>query len=104
LGETFGYVYFEAADAGLPVVSLDHRVAREFIPALVPGALFSGGATELADQVLELTAGPTGLGLEARTLRADRLNPDRVRAQWLAVMSRVATEKLLSSRALERTP
>ena len=39
LGETFGFVYFEAADAALPVVSLDHRVARAFIPALVPGTL-----------------------------------------------------------------
>ena len=106
LGETFGYVYFEAADAGLPVVSLDHRVAREFIPALVPGVLFDGGATDLAEKVLQLAAGPADpeQPLLARARRAGRFDPGCVRERWVELVRQLDAGTPISPDVLERMP
>jgi glycosyltransferase involved in cell wall biosynthesis len=105
LGETFGFVYFEAADTALPVVSLDHRVARAFIPALVPGTLSGARPTDLAARVLGLSAAsPTGdVQLAARARRAAALDPLHIRATWLDLIEQV-TGSSFSPLAAERAP
>jgi glycosyltransferase involved in cell wall biosynthesis len=91
VGETFGYVYFEAADAGLPVVSLGHRVAHDFIPTLVPGLLCNSEATDLAEKVLTLAGGSIDRDLcrIARAERADRLDSALARKLWVGLAQQV---------------
>jgi glycosyltransferase involved in cell wall biosynthesis len=105
LGETFGFVYFEAADSALPVVSLDHRVARAFIPALVPGTLSADRPTDLAARVLELSAAPPTMDVQlaARARRAAALDPLQIRATWLDLMQQV-TRSPLTPLAAEPAP
>ncbi|MGS0683818.1 glycosyltransferase family 4 protein [Nakamurella sp. GG22] len=88
LGETFGYVYVEAADEALPVVSLRHPVSAEMIPQLVPGAVFSGGPAELAAAVLAVRSDPPTRSavLAARQLRANRMDPAAIRDRWLELL------------------
>lgn len=53
LSETFGLAYFEAAQAGTPVVAVHNRVAGWLIPKYVPGLTFTGSAHQLASTLLE---------------------------------------------------
>lgn len=91
LGETFGYVYFEAADWGIPVVSASHRVAAEFIPGLVPGLLVRPQVAEMAAAVV--AAGANGSReplLRARNARARRFDGTLIADGWLQEIGRVA--------------
>ncbi|MGP6176017.1 glycosyltransferase family 4 protein [Microbacterium sp. A196] len=57
-GETFGYVYFEAANRHVPVVAVTNSVSRGIVPAFVPGLLVGDSAVELANAIGEILATP----------------------------------------------
>lgn len=87
LGETFGYVYFEAADWGVPVVSTAHRVAAEFIPTLVPGELVEPEVQHMAAAIAGLPSTPSReLVLRARNARAARFDSARITDLWRRVI------------------
>lgn len=50
-GETFGYVYLEAAEANLPVISREHGVARWMLNRYVPGTIYGKDARSLANAI-----------------------------------------------------
>jgi glycosyltransferase involved in cell wall biosynthesis len=51
-GETFGLVFFEAAEAGLPVIASDNALSRSMIPHYVPGCTFEGDGAALANELV----------------------------------------------------
>lgn len=53
-GETFGMVYFEAAQQGVPVVSKAHSISTWCIPRFVPGVIYGGGVEELRTTLEQL--------------------------------------------------
>lgn len=82
-GETFGMVYFEAAQSDTPVLARQNRIAAAFIPEFVPGAMFTGGAAELAAAIIDRRAHPS----EAETRsaferRSHHLGRDAIVDQW----------------------
>lgn len=81
-GETFGMVYFEAADAGLPVVTTQHPISSWLVPAYVPGVVVDDGrASEVAAAVLGCDPDPDEVAA-ARSRRARDFSPEAVRRAW----------------------
>jgi glycosyltransferase involved in cell wall biosynthesis len=91
LSETFGFSLIEAADHGLPVVTLPVPSIDELVPRLVPGKL-AGASTPsaLADAVQETVLGgsPTAeQHEEAWQRRRERFSPAAVVPTWLEVLA-----------------
>lgn len=87
LFETFGFSLIEAADNGLPVVTLRVPSIDELVPRFVPGTMASAPtARALADAVTEAVARgrPTGeQHAEAWQCRRQRFSAGAVVARWL---------------------
>lgn len=74
--ESFGYSYFEATDAGLPIVSSDILIAREM---LGKGALFYKDASSAADQIERIAADSA---LRAKLVEDARSHQDKLALTW----------------------
>ena len=87
LSETFGFSLIEAADHGLPVVTLPVPAIDELVPHFVPGTMASAPtARALADAIAEtvLRGRPTTeQHAEAWQRRRQRFSSDAVAARWL---------------------
>lgn len=88
VGETFGYVYFEAADAELPVVAVRNPVSDLLIPRYIPGRVSASDAESLArDIVSVLSTRPTMEEFAAaRALRDADFGRDSIVARWRSAL------------------
>ncbi|WP_442945327.1 glycosyltransferase [Nocardioides sp. CCNWLW216] len=85
-GETFGMVYFEAAEANVPVLSRRSRVAEEFIPSLVPGETYDGDASDLARAIQAFDfARAVDMSTESRRQRRSVLSEIGILEKWNAL-------------------
>lgn len=90
VAETFGLVYAEAADAGVPVVSTDTRVARLMIPRYSPGWLSKATPEDIATTISQM---PRSAPFHADAFRqaAHRRHIDfgvaRVTGDWLQLLT-----------------
>lgn len=82
--ETFGLVYVEAANAGLPVVSTKTDVAHEMIPYFVPGWVCNPDPRSLAEEISKraLEPLPTDELLKAAGRRRATFASESVRMKW----------------------
>jgi glycosyltransferase involved in cell wall biosynthesis len=91
LSETFGFSLIEAADHGLPVVTLPVPSIDELVPGFVPGTLASAptaGALAVAVQETVRRGRPTSeQHAEAWQRRRRRFSADAVATRWLAEMA-----------------
>lgn len=89
--ETFGFALVEAAEHGVPVVSLKMPVMSEVIPEYVPGALTTSNARSFAQGVIAVASiGPEEFAAAslARSRVFDQANGV---AEWQATLSAQAT-------------
>lgn len=86
VGETFGFVYFEAAACGRTVIAASNRVSEWLIPQYVPGATFRD-----ADGLARLLANPPIFGSDdvarAARSRSDEFSPETVTGRWNELFS-----------------
>ncbi|MEV7663032.1 glycosyltransferase [Paenarthrobacter sp. NPDC089316] len=82
--ETFGLVYAEAANAGLPVVSTESDVAHEMIPYFVPGWVCNSDPSSLAEEISKRANEPPSTDelLEAAGRRRAAFASESVRKKW----------------------
>ncbi|MFM9275067.1 glycosyltransferase [Pseudarthrobacter sp. NKDBFgelt] len=95
VAETFGLVYAEAADAFVPVVSVDTRVARYMIPKYSPGWLSEATPEALAKTIREMPRSapfPTEAFIEASQRRGVDFGVDRVIGDWLNILTNTTPE------------
>lgn len=90
-GETFGMVYFEAAQAGVPVVAASNTLSEWCVPQYVPGVTYSGGGlvAALGRVAAEVTAERVST---AYRRRSEDFQPGRIRAAWREVLTAAAGE------------
>lgn len=88
VSETFGLVFSEAANVGLPVVSTDNSVAKLMIPRLVPGTTCAANPVDLAVAVEQQISAnyDSGLIAAAQRARAQELGPDAVFEKWVEII------------------
>lgn len=85
--ETFGLVYVEAADAGLPVISTRNPVAEEMIPTYVPGWISESDPESLARLIEKhKSADLFNEAKKAESRRRDEFSSDHVLAKWTALI------------------
>lgn len=86
--ETFGLVYVEAANAGLPVIATRNTMAEEMIPKFVPGWVCEPDAHSIAQEIRSRRDQPVpGEELQrAETMRRLEFDPDRVATKWSSVL------------------
>ena len=86
--ETFGYVFYEAANWGTPVVALSYGVSDDLIPAMIPGEVAPAVPNSIATAIRNVCENPPTshqtLACAAR-LRS-HLDPNRIRDQWVSVI------------------
>lgn len=84
LGETFGYVYFEAAKSATPVVAVRNPVAEDLIPEFVPGSIADNDPESLATRISELLENSieTNAVSRARDARARKFGRESVLTAW----------------------
>jgi len=108
IAETFGLVYAEAADAGLPVISVETRAARQMIPAYSPGWLCQPEAGAIAETIEKAGSNqpiPAHVFSEAAQRRREDFGIERVRADWMRVMNAVSRPSdIVTSASREGTP
>lgn len=82
--ETFGLVYVEAANEGLPVLSTSSDVALEMIPSYVPGWVCSADPASVAAEVSERSRERlhTDVVLKAAARRRAKFASESVLKQW----------------------
>jgi len=87
IGETFGLVFFEAAERGLPVVAKRTRGSERLIPALVPGRLCDGSPTGIVTALEQVRADDSvsALDLAARA-RREFLSTEKILAAWSTLL------------------
>lgn len=85
--ETFGYVYLEAADAGLPVISREHAVACWMIDRYVPGVIYGTGSNALAE-CLQGVLKPTLDPFAAWKARREAFGLTEVVREWETLLLR----------------
>lgn len=85
LGETFGYVYFEAATRNVPVIAVRNSITKELIPTLIPGEEVENSATHVAKAIEHLrSAGLNPRAFEkASARRRELFGRDAVASAWL---------------------
>lgn len=84
LGETFGYVYIEAAQAGVPVVSTTSELAEEMIPRYAPGLICDRSPEGLAETITLISEySDAEIGIEAarQSRESDFAEPEIV-SRW----------------------
>lgn len=83
-GETFGYVYFEAAAAGRPVIAVENVVVNELIPSLIVGRVVKPDplALSLAMQAAIGQTPSEEAFRKAHAARARRFSPQSVARAW----------------------
>ncbi|WP_431229542.1 glycosyltransferase [Paenarthrobacter nicotinovorans] len=88
VAETFGLVYMEAAQCGLPVLSTRSAVAEEMIPVYVPGWLCEADAESLAIAIVEhaQTAVPDAVQTKAALRRTADFGSPSVLQKWSQVI------------------
>ncbi|MET3721619.1 glycosyltransferase involved in cell wall biosynthesis [Arthrobacter sp. UYEF21] len=86
--ETFGLVYVEAANAGLPVISTRNPLAEELIPAYVPGWVCEPDPESLALEIaLRVREVLHVLVIQrADALRRSEFSSDKVLALWASII------------------
>lgn len=85
--ETFGYVLFEAAEHGLPVVALDRPVMNEEIPIVVPGVLAVADTPEAyADAVLLAMKIPSSEIQKSAGYRQELFSTEAILGRWSEVL------------------
>ncbi|MFF2843309.1 glycosyltransferase family 4 protein [Paenarthrobacter sp. NPDC057981] len=84
VAETFGLVYVEAAQAGLPVLSTRSSVSEEMIPGFVPGWICEPQATSIAESIVRHQDNPPSedCKLEAESRRESHFGPHAVLSKW----------------------
>lgn len=85
LGETFGYVYFEAATRNIPVIAVRNSITEELIPELIPGKEVENSPTDVAEAIEALrSAGirPEDFH-EASARRQKMFGRDAVASAWI---------------------
>lgn len=89
VAETFGLVYVEAANLGIPVLSVETRVSRWLIPDLVPGLICERDPKAIAAgiiEVLNLTYDQEDF-LRTASLREQAFGLEAVLEAWLSVLA-----------------
>lgn len=97
--ETFGLVYVEAANAGLPVISTRSSVAEEMIPKYVPGWICSANPLSLAVQIRQGVSSEISES-EARHAERQRrmeFSPASVKAQWQSLLDYGVVDDLVQN-------
>lgn len=91
--ETFGYVFYEAASWGTPVVSLDYGVANELIPAMMTGEVVAATPQSVAAALRRLCDNPPGgrQTLDCAASLRSHLDPRRIRDEWISVIEAADT-------------
>ncbi|WP_168709273.1 glycosyltransferase [Arthrobacter sp. PAMC25564] len=92
VAETFGLVYVEAADLGIPVLSVSTRAARQLIPAYVPGWLCENDAASIAATIRRVASLPKPSDeayVGAASRRAQEFGAIRVRDAWREILKHV---------------
>lgn len=100
VAETFGLVYMEAANLGVPVVTVSTRVSRQMVPAYVPGWLCENDAESVAAAIKNVESSPRftdGVYLEAASRRADDFGAGPVRDAWRELLRAVSAPKAQAS-------
>lgn len=86
--ETFGLVFAEAANVGLPVIATRIRATEVFIPNIVPGIVVPPNPLALRDAIIEVTGtkiDPTIIQ-RSRDSREIALSPESILDEWLALL------------------
>lgn len=88
VAETFGMVYVESADAGLPVISTRSAVAEHMIPRYVPGWICEATAEALAAAISQYAfeSISSESSREAATRRAESFGESAVLLQWSKIL------------------
>jgi glycosyltransferase involved in cell wall biosynthesis len=84
--ETYGYVLFEAADLGVPVVAMDMPVMNEFIPYYVPGSLSAGDPESFAEAIECANRQRDNRDSDARLRRSSDFSPEAIKEAWHRVL------------------
>jgi len=88
LGETFGYVYFEAAARNVPVIAVRNSITEELIPELIPGEEIENSPTDLAEAIarLQSTSIPPEAFRKAAGRRREIFGRDAIATAWLQAL------------------
>jgi glycosyltransferase involved in cell wall biosynthesis len=82
-GETFGMVYFEAAQAGVPVVAASNTLSEWCVPAYVPGVTYANGVAGLVAALARVADAVTAEAVAAAyRRRVDDFDAGRIVAAW----------------------
>lgn len=100
LSETFGLVYFEAAQVGTPVVAFRNRVSDWLIPTYVPGLTIVGSeeqlATALEQTVLGTDVDDVTAAARAATNRQRDFAAEVILSEWANLLSNAPEERHVS--------
>jgi glycosyltransferase involved in cell wall biosynthesis len=85
LGETFGYVYFEAAARNVPVIAVRNSITQELMPELIPGEEIENSPRHVAEAIERLrSAGIAPKAFhEAAERRREIFGCDAIASAWL---------------------
>lgn len=87
-GETFGLVYFEAAEFQLPVLTASHRVSEAVIPHYVLGRTFQSYVELLSTLKNGVFDSVSYADFEVtRRFREERFGSDAIVAKWMTFLS-----------------
>ncbi|TLM81686.1 glycosyltransferase family 4 protein [Pseudarthrobacter sp. NamE5] len=107
VAETFGLVYAEAADAFVPVLTVDTRVARYMVPRYSPGWISEATPEALAKAIREIhrtTPFPTEAYIEAARLRGLDFGVERIRGDWLRLLTDLSSLDARSAATTKGNP
>ncbi|WP_411837652.1 glycosyltransferase family 4 protein [Paenarthrobacter ureafaciens] len=87
--ETFGLVYVEAANHGLPVISTSNDVAEEMIPAFVPGWTCAASPSGVAEEIEARASVKIDKALiyKSAQRRRDTFGSNSVASKWAELFS-----------------
>lgn len=92
--ETFGLVYVEAANQGLPVVAITNDVAEEMIPKFVPGWTCKANPSELAQEIARRASGSVDVAdiYASASHRRSSFSSESVLGKWQETLASLTSQ------------